>query len=57
MHGRDAGVLQLAGDAGLAEEPPGSGGVEGVALGEELDRAPDGLSTPTPWQVVPSPSA
>lgn len=26
-------------------------------LGEERDRAPDGLSTPTPWQVVPSPSA
>src|SRR5262245_52242475 len=37
MHGRDAGVLQLAGDARLAEEAPGGRRVGRIAIGQQLD--------------------
>ena len=37
MHGRDAGVLQLAGDPRLAEEALGGYRIGRVALGQQLD--------------------
>ena len=37
VHGRDAGVLQLAGDPCLAEEALGRYRIGRVALGEQLD--------------------
>src|SRR5687767_6232212 len=38
VYGRDAGVLQLAGDLRLDDEAGGGGGVHGRAGPEELDR-------------------
>jgi hypothetical protein len=38
VHGRDVGVLQLPGDAGLVGEPPGRPGVGRALLPQHLDR-------------------
>jgi hypothetical protein len=38
VHGRDAGVLQLTGDACLAEKPLGGERIGGIALGQQFDR-------------------
>jgi hypothetical protein len=37
VHGRDVGVLQLPGDAGLVGEPPGRAGIGRVLLLQHLD--------------------